>query len=124
MVHSRWFTGISLAAAMALGAGYAVAQGDGSMGGGQHGQMGQQGAQGCPMMQAHRSVQQALDEGATVTVEQTPHGATIRMEAPAGDQQAIEDARTAAQQLARAGQGYMGGAEGCGCPMMPTPGSP
>ena len=47
----------------------------------------------CPMMKAREA-------GATATVEETDRGALIRIEAPAGDSVARDEARKAAQRIA------------------------
>lgn len=82
------------------------------------GQQNQQGSEGvppdqaaaCPMMDASSATKQALKEGAQVRVENTPDGAIVRFVAPSGNQQALQDSRSAAQQLADAAQA------GCACP--------
>lgn len=63
----------------------------------------------CPMMGAADATRQAVSEGAQVRVESTPDGAIVRFAAPSGNQQAVQDSRTAAQQLADAAQA------GCAC---------
>ena len=66
-------------------------------------------AAACPMMDASNAAKQAVKEGAQVRVENTPDGAIVRFAAPSGNQQALQDSRTAAQQLADAAQA------GCAC---------
>ena len=61
------------------------------------------------MMGASNAAKQAVKEGAQVRVENTPDGAIVRFAAPSGNQQALQDSRTAAQELAAAAQA------GCAC---------
>lgn len=135
-----WALGAALAVAMGGGAALAVEQGQEVPPEGVPGQpapfpddefdstcpMGEEcpcphcpGAEGgaCPMMRAHRSLQRALQAGATLTTENTEDGAIIRLEAPRGEQEAVLDAQQAARlfsEMMRGGEA----SEGCPCPMM------
>jgi len=75
---------------------------------------------GCPLCDAHVAAEEALEGGASVTLEETPNGAILRFEAPAGDPEAIESARAAAQSYARALQEPATG-RGCPCPHRERP---
>jgi hypothetical protein len=75
---------------------------------------------GCPLCEAHASATNALEAGASVTLEETPNGAVLRFEAPAGDPEAIEAARSAAQSYARALQAPAT-ERGCPCPHREQP---
>ncbi|HLV61366.1 MAG TPA: hypothetical protein VKY51_08210 [Fredinandcohnia sp.] len=70
---------------------------------------------GCPLCEAHREAIVALNADTVITVEQQPNGAVVRFEAPAGDPEAIEAARQAAESYARALQAPQT-RQGCPCP--------
>lgn len=70
---------------------------------------------GCPLCDAHAEATHALESGAAVTLEETPNGAVLRFEAPAGDPEAIEAARAAAEAYTRALQAPTT-QRGCPCP--------
>ena len=70
---------------------------------------------GCPLCEAHHEATRVLENGATVTMEETPNGAVLRFEGPPGDPETIEAARAAAQAYTRALQAPATGRD-CPCP--------
>lgn len=108
----------ALGAGLLVGGGLAFAQGTMPEGQQEQQQQRQQAGMcpgGCPLCDAHREGIEALNDGTIITMEQQPDGAVLRFQAPAGDPQAIEDARDAAESYARALQAPET-RQGCPCP--------
>lgn len=108
---------IALGCVMVLGPAAAMAETpDGQMG---NDSGKQAGGGGChQMMDAADAAGGAIQDGATVSMEETHDGAVVRFRAPNGDDGTIQESRQAAQQLAQAARqaGAQPMGQSCGCP--------